>query len=860
MEASMMQKYMSQLWHDESLFIVALDNVGRVTYANKKTAALFGNSEGALLGENWIDCVIPSEDRQKVRARFQAIIKEKIDQYSQMGDVDVVTRRGVRLRILWSNHLLKDSEGQITGVLSFGQDITAQKHAQFRLNLHQDVARIIGESDSFTEAATLFVQTVCKRFGWDFGEVWMIDSMKNAMVWTACWNHQTEQTAWFEAESKQLTFPKGFGLPGVAWERGRPVWVEDVADNPAFLRQDDAKKIGLHSGFAFPILVGDAVVGAVDFLSHKIQSPDVGLIDLFKNVGIQLGNYYQRKKVEAQLKVWDEMFRSNGEAMMITDAKPKILAVNEAFSRLTGYEQEEVVGRSPQLLKSERHNHSFYKEMWNSLNETGTWQGEAWNRRKDGTDYLQGLTLTKMRNEKGVTTHYTATFRDNSERRAAEERIRYLVHHDALTGLPNRILLADRLNMAIARANRSNRFIVIFSIDVDRFKVVNDSLGHDVGDTLLRLLAQRLRNCVREEDTLSRPGGDEFIIVFSNIGDIGAVIPIVEKISNTIRMPLNIGDMDFNLSASIGISVYPHDGLDREALLKNADAAMNFAKETGRNQYHFFTTDLNRVVSDRLRIETNLRKALEREEFFLHYQPQIDIRTLRVVGVEALIRWRQPEEGMISPATFIPVAEESGLIVPIGDWILAKASSQWREWSAMGRPPITLAVNISAIQFYKHDFLEKIARNVKECGLDSFLEIEVTEGVMMKNMPVTLDIMHKLKAIGCKLSIDDFGTGYSSLGYISRFPIDKLKIDQSFVRAMLASRINMAIVDTVIRLANNLNLQVIAEGVETQDELAALQARNCDEVQGYFFARPMPVEELLPWWEKWNREHGHKEK
>lgn len=855
MESTIIQGYMSQLWNDDSLFIVALDSAGRVTYANDKTASLFCNSAGALSGENWIEIAVPSEERPAVHARYQAMMTGKLDPVSQVGDVDVVTCQGARLRILWSNHLLRDSDGKITGILSFGQDITEQKQAQFRLSLHQDVARIIGESDSFAEAVTMFMRIVCERFGWDFGEIWMLDAMKNVMVWNSCWQQNPEQDSWFEERSKKMTFDKGIGMAGVVWERGRPTWVENVTENPVFLRRDDAKKVGLHAAFGFPIWVGDSVVGVIDFLSHRIQSPDTGMIELFDSVGIQIGNYYQRKKVEAQLRIWDEMFRSSGEAMMITDAGAKVLTVNEAFTRLTGYAPEEVVGLSPGLLKSERHDHSFYKEFLGSLNESGYWQGEIWIRRKDGEEKLQGLTVSRTRNEKNIATHYIATFTDNSDRKAAEERIHYLVHHDSLTGLPNRTLLADRLNMAIARANRSERHVVVFSIDVDRFKVVNDSLGQDIGDVLLRHMAQRLKNCVREEDTLSRTGGDEFVIVFPNIEDIGSVVPIVEKISNIVRMPIKVGDMDFNLTASIGISVYPNDGTDRETLLKNADIAMNFAKEAGRNQYHFFTTDLNRIVSDRLHIETNLRKALERKEFSLHYQPQIDIRTRRVVGVEALIRWHQPEEGLIPPGKFIPVAEESGLIVPIGDWILAKASSQWREWSAIGMPPITLAVNISAIQFYQSDFLEKIARNVKDCGLDSFLEIEVTEGVMMKNMPITLDIMHKLKAIGCKLSIDDFGTGYSSLGYISRFPIDKLKIDQSFIRVMLASKINMAIVDTIIRLGNNLNLQVIAEGVETEEELSALAAHNCDEVQGYFFARPMPVDELIPWWKKWNEEH-----
>ena len=356
-----------------------------------------------------------------------------------------------------------------------------------------------------------------------------------------------------------------------------------------------------------------------------------------------------------------------------------------------------------------------------------------------------------------------------------------------------------------------------------------------------------------EDGVLSRPGGDEFVVVLPNVTDIASIIPQVEKIVEGIRQPLYLGEMEFNLTASIGISVFPGDGRDRDALIKNADVAMNYAKETGRNQYLFFTAELNEMVSERLRIETLLRKALERNELLLHFQPQIDLRTNRVIGIEVLVRWNQPEEGMIPPNRFIPLAEESGLIVPLGDWILVEACKQWQKLAKAGLPPVTMAVNISAVQFYEPTFLEKISRRVKRYGMESFLEIEVTEGIMMRNVPATLDIMHKLKAIGCKLSIDDFGTGYSSLGYLSRFPLDKLKIDQSFIRAMLASQTNMAIVDTIIRLAGNLNLRVIAEGVETAPELNALRARHCDEVQGYHFARPMPMDELIRWWTQWNQ-------
>ena len=854
MDSEFVKRFMNQLGNDDNLFVVALDNTGTVTYANAKARERFCNPPGKLIGAKWVDLAILPEDRSRVNERFAALLAGKLDGLAQIGDVDMLACDGSRLRILWSNHLLRESDGTISGILGFGQDITEQRRVQFRLGLHQAVARIIGESESYRQAVEHFLRLICEQFDWDFGEAWIYENKRKAMIWHSCHGHGPGYYTRFREISQAMEYEMGYGIPGVVWQSGQPVWIEDVMKNPTFLRREEAARIGLHCAFGFPVRVGDSVVGVINFLSHRIQSPDVGMIELFDSIGIQLGNYYQRKKAEYQLRIWDEIFRSSSEAMMILDTEPRIVSVNAALTELTGYAAEEIIGEKPELLWTDRQEEIFSADFLAELNKAGIWQGESRVRRKDAQEFLLGLSVVRIRSAQGLPSHYIATFADDRERKAAEQRIQYLVHYDSLTGLPNRTLLFDRIGTALAQAQRRRQFVVVFSIDVDRFKVVNDSLGHDIGDEVLRHMSQRLRNCIREEDTLSRPGGDEFVMVFANIGELNAIAPIAEKVARTVRMPIHVKGREFNLTASIGISIYPNDGADRETLLKNADAAMNFAKETGRNQYHFFTPDLSRIVADRLKIETNLRKALERQEFILYYQPQIDIRTRRVVGLEALIRWNQPEEGLIPPGKFIPMAEESGLISPVGEWILTEAARQWREWSRAGLPSVTLAVNISAIQFYQADFLEKVSRLVKECGMDSFLEIEVTEGVVMKNIAVTLDTMHKLKAIGCKLSIDDFGTGYSSLGYISRFPLDKLKIDQSFVRAMLTSQINMAIVDTIIRLANNLNLRVIAEGVETEGELAALAARHCDEVQGYYFARPMPAAELVSWWERWNKD------
>lgn len=853
MDSTIMQHYMKQLWNDDTLFILALDTDGRVQYANRRIERVFGRQNDSLIGEPWLPLSVVPEQLSLIRDRFKAIMTGETEMRAKVSDVEAISAAGNRLQILWSNHLLRGEDGKITGSLSFGQDITEQKHSQFHLEMHQDLARILGESSSFYEAVNRFIQMVCERFGWDYGEVWMMDYLKDAMICHLDWNNDPVRFAPFEAMSRNSSFGCGDGFPGLIWEEAKPTWIEDITQHERFSRQQAAKTMGLHSGFGVPLFVGNAVVGTLIFFSHRIQAPDQGIIALFDSVGIQLGSFYQRKKVEQQLKIWDGLFRSSGEAMFVTDAVPKIQAVNDAFTRLTGYRQEEIVGQSPATLQSSRHDRAFFETFWLTLNHTGSWQGEIWNCRKDGSEFQTSLTITRIKNEHGETIHYIATLADISERKAAEERIHYLLHHDELTGLPNRNFLTAQMDRFLLRARRKNRQLVVLSIDIDRFKVVNDSLGHSMGDMLLQQLAQRLQECLDEGEVLCRTGGDEFVVVMPSVNDIGSIIPHVEKIVDSIRQRLYVGDMEFNLTASVGISVFPGDGKDRDTLIKNADVAMNYAKESGRNHYRFFTADLNVMVSERLRIETLLRKALERKELLLYFQPQIDLRTNRVIGLEALVRWNQPEEGMIPPSRFIQIAEESGLILPLGDWILAEACRQWQKLAKAGLPPVMMAVNISAVQFYEATFLEKISNRVKHYGMEAFLEIEVTEGIMMRNVPATLDIMHKLKAIGCRLSIDDFGTGYSSLGYLSRFPLDKLKIDQSFVRAMLASQTNMAIVDTVIRLAGNLNLRVIAEGVETAAELNALRVRHCDEVQGYHFARPMPMEELIRWWQHWNQ-------
>ncbi|HET7867094.1 MAG TPA: EAL domain-containing protein, partial [Burkholderiaceae bacterium] len=432
------------------------------------------------------------------------------------------------------------------------------------------------------------------------------------------------------------------------------------------------------------------------------------------------------------------------------------------------------------------------------------------------------------------------------ERQKTEERIRHMAHHDELTGLPNRALLRDRLAQALLRAERQEHGVTVAFIDLDNFKLINDSLGHTAGDELLQTVSTRLLHCVRATDTVVRLGGDEFVAVLADLPrTTDAVTPMLQRIIDTISRPVVLGDRDVQISCSMGLATYPADGASADDLLTNADAAMYRAKEMGRNNFQFYRAEMNGSRHQRLALQEGLRHAVARDELFLVYQPQVDLRSGRIIGVEALLRWRHPELGLVSPANFIPLAEESGLIVPIGDWVLQTACRQNKAWQDAGLPPITMAVNVSARQFRQAEWIARVAQAMSTSGLPaSWLELELTESLIMQDLKQAVEKMQQLRAMGLALAIDDFGTGYSSLGALKRFPLARLKIDRSFVQDIATDEDDKAIVMAVIELGHRLNLKVLAEGVETEEQLALLRQCRCDEMQGYLFSRPVPAAEV----------------
>ncbi|MDP2785222.1 MAG: EAL domain-containing protein [Sulfurimicrobium sp.] len=551
----------------------------------------------------------------------------------------------------------------------------------------------------------------------------------------------------------------------------------------------------------------------------------------------------ERRRAEEDLRLADEVFENSIEGIIITDAQANILRVNRAFTVITGYSEEETLGRNPSLLRSDRHDAAFYQGMWASLIEYGYWQGEIWNQRKNGEIYPQWLSLVTIRNEQGKTNHYLGVFADLSEKKQAEANLHHISNYDALTELPNRHLLEDHLFQVLAEASINNALVAVLYLDLDRFKAINDTFGHAFGDKLLLAVAERLAGNIRSGDTIARFSGDEFAVVLTDVGDQENAALVAGKILNALASPFDLDEHEVFITPSIGIAFYPIDAANKDELIRNADTAMSHAKAQGGNGYRFYGAEMNTMVSQRLSLETSLRHALERKEFLLHYQPQVNLRSGKIIGMEALLRWQHPERGLVSPAEFIPVLEETGLIVAVGEWVLRTACAQNRAWLAAGLPPMRMAVNLSAHQFRQSSLTDVVCRALEDSGLEpELLELEITESIMIQDLQTTLTTLNQLHVIGIQISIDDFGTGYSSLSYLKRLPISKIKIDQSFVRDICADPDDAAIADAVISLGHSLKMQVIAEGVETVEQLDYLRAHGCDEFQGYYFSRPLPAE------------------
>ncbi len=556
------------------------------------------------------------------------------------------------------------------------------------------------------------------------------------------------------------------------------------------------------------------------------------------------------KRMEKELRESEERFRSlirtAPSVILYLSPDYRILEFNREAERVYGCSREEVLGKDYfELFLSENVKGAVAADLKKVLSGEPTRGFENVVRVHDGSEHVLAWHVSRMLDSHGQPSGIIAVGHDVTERKQAERIIHQMAYYDALTNLPNRALFNDRLALELAHAQRNKLMLAVMYLDLDRFKVVNDTLGHTSGDMLLQNVAIRLVNCVRQDDTVARMGGDEFTLLLPGIKQTENAAKVAEKILNALRQPLKLNGRELYVTTSIGVALHPNDGTDVEKLIRNADAALYHAKEQGRNNFQFYTVSLHAKASDQLALESSLRRALDREEFVLHYQPKVNIKTRRIVGVEALVRWQHPEVGLVPPDRFIPHAENCGLIVPIDEWVLRVACAQNRAWQEAGLPPMRVSVNVSPNTFQQQKLVEMVTQALDDSTMKArFLDIEITESVAMQNVGTTINKLSKLNSLGVKLAIDDFGTGYSSLNYLKEFPIHTLKVDRSFVRDIVEDPDDAAIVSTIISLAQGLNLKVVAEGVETQEQLAFLKERRCDEIQGYFFSKPVPAEVL----------------
>lgn len=571
-------------------------------------------------------------------------------------------------------------------------------------------------------------------------------------------------------------------------------------------------------------------------LPQYARGRPIGRVYSYRDITLEIAN-------EARLKLAAQVFESSTDAIFITDSNQKIITTNPSFERLSGFNESEMRGSTPRQFFSTESNPELIDQILHKLDSNGSWEGELWNRKKNGSQYLCMVTLVRVPDPDGNPLNYIGFFKDRTETHYAKQKIEELAFSDALTGLPNRMLLAERIKQEIIMASRHHANFALLFLDLDHFKQINDSLGHPFGDRVLLEVTERLKRCVRQVDTASRLGGDEFVLLLHEADAAGAQI-CAERVLQELSVPIELDGMQFTVTSSIGIALYPDDGTTMADLIKNADSAMYHAKERGRSDFRFYQRKMNIGLLSRMKLDHAMRQALESQLFRLHFQPQIDLSNGRICGAEALLRWTDKDLGEVSPAQFIPIAEETGVIVPIGNWVIQTVIAQAARWCAAGHP-IRLACNVSALQFQQTNFVDNIALELQRHQLDpALLELELTESVLIKDVDDTLKKLQALADLGVHLSVDDFGIGYSSLSYLKRFPIHKLKIDRSFVDELPADESDVAIVTAIVHLAHALQLQVIAEGVETELQRNFLRELKCDEMQGYLFSAAVSSDEF----------------
>ncbi len=750
---------------------------------------------------------------------------------------------------------VKNSKGSVTRVHGTVMDVTRRKRIELRQSMEYTVTRFLAESDSPAEVMPEIIQTICESIGAVCGALWTMNKKDSSLQRTAVWSTPSPQVEqFFSLTDNRIPKAATTGLVGQVLQTGKPTWIPDLTQDAYYSKNSPASASQLYVGYALPILAGGEILGILEFFGRQSQQGDKEMFLSATFIGRHIGQYFQRKQAEDALKESEEHFRSlveqASDSFYVHDIDGEFINVNQPGCDGLGYTRAELLGMSIKDVDIDLSLKEL-KSLPAQIAKRTPISRESRYRRKDGTIFPVEIRTGPI--EINGHQHLLSLVRDVTERKELQDHIKHLAYHDALTDLPNRAMFNRHLSHAIAQARRHDKHLAVLFIDLDRFKNINDTLGHDAGDRLLQEMSQRLTASLKSadlvaridspKDLVARLGGDEFVVLIEDAHDSARISHIAHKILTSVIEEYSLNDQIVHITASIGISIFPEDGKDEFTLMKHADIAMYRAKDKGKNNFQFYSAQMSLHTAQLLALESSLHTAIERKELVLHYQAKVDTKSKRVIGVEALVRWQHPELGLLPPDQFIPLAEEIGFIVSISKWVLYEACEQSREWQAQGIPALQIAVNMSARQFDDDTLLADTEKILHDTDMDpTLLELEITESMMMHNPEKTIQILAGLRAMGIRIAIDDFGIGFSSLSHLKKFPIDIIKIDRSFIQDIPGDEADEAITEAIIAMGKSLKLTVVAEGVETAEQLQFLSTRNCDEIQGYFFSEPIPAD------------------
>lgn len=807
--------------------------------ANQALCVMLGYTREELADRTWSSLTHP-DDLQTNETLFTRLQNGEIDEYTL--DKRFLRKTGGILHAHLAARAVRNDDGSLAYVVSLVEDITSRKQAEARDRLREKALERVAKGVPLSELMHAFIRDVESSNPGMMCSILLLDERGETLHTGAA----PSLPSFYNEAVNGLRIGPGIGSCGAAAHSGKRVVVENIATHPnwndAF--RETAERAGLAACWSEPIrAAGGGVLGTFAIYHHHPRAPGTHEIAVIESAANLMGIAIERRRAEDERHLASLIYRSSSEAMLVTDADNCIVAINPAFTKVTGYELSEIRGKNPKILRSGRHDPEFYRLMWQAITREGLWQGELWNRRKNGEIFPSWLTINTIRDETGEVLRYVALGSDITDKVRSDELIWRQANFDFLTELPNRYMFHDRLEQEIRKAHREGSLLALLFIDLDRFKEVNDTLGHPIGDLLLIETAERIGTCVRESDTVARLGGDEFTVILTQLGDTRDAERIAQHIIAAVSVPFSFGSDSAYITASIGITLYPNDSTDLEQLLRNADQAMYAAKNAGRNRLSYFTQALQESAQHRLRLINDLRTALPSRQLALHFQPIIELTSRRIIKAEALLRWQHPEQGTISPAEFIPLAEETGLIIEIGDWVFREAAYWASRWTQNTDSDLQISVNMSPLQFQSEalvidDWLTHL------CALgvaESHLSIEITEGLLLNAHPEVTDKLLGFRDAGIQVAIDDFGTGYSALSYLKHFDIDYLKIDQSFIRNLETEPNDLALSEAIVIMAHKLGLKVIAEGVETEGQCRLLMDIGCDYGQGYLFSKPLPA-------------------